>query len=93
MRIESYAQIQQLYNVSKPVNKSDAASNATFKDKLNISGTGKDLAVAKQAVASAPDVRNDRVAELKQAIGNGTYDVSGEDFADKIMEKLSQALA
>lgn len=93
MRIESYTQIQQLYNASKPINKATSAGQTNFKDKLNISNAGKDLQVAKKAVADAPDIREDRVAELKEAINNGTYNVSGEEFADKIMEKLSQAFA
>ncbi len=93
MRIESYSNIQQLYNLSKPANTAKPAASADFRDKLNISSAGKDLTIAKQAVSESPDVRADRVSELKSAIDNGTYDVSGQDFADKIMEKLSQAFA
>lgn len=93
MRIEAYSQIQQLYNASKPAAKTQAPAGVSFKDKLNISSAGKDLQVAKEAVNSAPDVRMDRVNEIKNAIANGTYSVSGEDFADKILEKFSQTLA
>ena len=93
MRIESYSQIQQLYNNSKPVNVNTAQNSVSFKDKLNISNAGKDLQVAKAAVGAVPDVRESKVASLKEAIKNGTYNVSGEEFADKIMDKLSQALA
>ncbi len=91
MRIDSYSQIQQIYNASRPVNKTDVSAKAGFKDKLNISNAGKDLQVAKKAVNEAPDVRSEKIASIKAAIDNGTYDVSGEAFADKIMEKLSQA--
>lgn len=93
MRIESYSQIQQLYNASKPANNKSTATSLDFKDKLNISSAGKDLTIAKQAVNSAPDVRADKIEAVKSAIDNGTYDVSGQEFADKIMEKLSQAFA
>lgn len=93
MRIESYSNIQQLYNLSKPVSANKTSSSSDFRDRLNISSTGKDLTIAKQAVNDTPDVRADRVQELKSAIDNGTYSVSGQDFADKIMEKLSQAFA
>lgn len=93
MRIESYSQITQLYNASKPRTTGTEAPASNFMDKLNISSAGKDLQVAKQAVSNAPDIRADKVSALKDAVANGTYDVSGEDFADKIMEKISQALA
>lgn len=93
MRIEGYSQIQQLYNASKPASAAGKVDGMSFKDKLNISNTGKDLTVAKQAVSAASDVRQDKIDFLKSAIDNGTYDVSNEDFAERIMEKLSQALA
>jgi len=93
MRIESYSQIQQLYNVSKPAKNVSSSKEMDFRDKLNISSAGKDLTIAKQAVSSAPDIRADKVEAVKSAIDNGTYDVSGQEFADKIMEKLSQAFA
>lgn len=93
MRIGAYSQIQQLYGASKPAGKTSTAKGAEFKDKLQISSSGKDFQVAKQAVDSAPDVRADKVAAIKQSLENGTYEVSGEEFAQKMMEKLGQALA
>lgn len=93
MRIEAYSQIQQLYNASKPVNKTANATKTDFKDKLQISGAGKDMQVAKQAVTSAPDVREEKIAAIKRNLENGTYEVSSEDFAERIMEKYGQTLA
>ena len=94
MRIDAYSQIQQLYNVSKPgAAGKKAPSQTDFRDRLQISSAGKDMQIAKQAVANAPDVREDKVAAIKSALANGTYQVSGDDFADKIMEKLGQTFA
>ena len=56
-------------------------------DKVEISTFGKDLQVARQAVSNAPDVREDKVAEYKSRIQAGTYDVSSESFADKMLEE------
>ena len=93
MRIGSYSQIQQLYGASKPAKKNASVQGADFKDKLQISDSGKDFQIAKQAVASAPDIREDKVAAIKHSLENGTYEVSGEEFAQRMMEKLGQALA
>ena len=84
MRIEAYSQIQNLYNISKPSEKKNTSAVPDFKDKLNISGAGKDLQVAKKAVAAAPDVREDKIAALKEAYENGSYYV-------RILEKYSQS--
>lgn len=94
MRIDAYSQIQQMYNISKPAGaKTTSAVQSNFRDKLQISDAGKDLQVAKQAVSNAPDVREDKVAAIKNAMANGTYNVSGDDFASKILEKFGQTLA
>ena len=86
MRIDAYAQVQQLYQTKK-AQKAEPAKKGGFSDQLQISNMGKDLQVAKSAVAQAPDVRADVVASLKEQINNGTYQVSGESFAEKVLEK------
>lgn len=86
MRIDAYAQVQQMYQ-TKNVKKPQTTQNVSFSDRLQISSTGKDLQIAKNAVAQAPDVRRDVVSSLKSQINNGTYDVSGESFAEKVLEK------
>ncbi|HUN90335.1 MAG TPA: flagellar biosynthesis anti-sigma factor FlgM [Terriglobales bacterium] len=40
--------------------------------------------------SSAPDIRQDRVAELRQAIASGTYSVSNEALAGAMMRDLLQ---
>ena len=45
----------------------------------------EDMQIAKTALKEVPDVRQDRVSALKASIANGTYQVSAEDFADKLL--------
>ncbi|MCR5829779.1 MAG: flagellar biosynthesis anti-sigma factor FlgM [Lachnospiraceae bacterium] len=87
MRIDAMNQVSQLYS-SRATKKTDRASGLSFSDSLEISRTGKDMQVAKAAVAAAPDVREDRIAAIKQAIANGTYSVSDEDLANKLLESF-----
>ena len=90
MRLEAYSQVQQIYSNSK-ISKPQAAKNTNdIRDTVSFSSIGKDIQVAKQAVNNAPDVREDVVAKLKAAIKNGTYDVSGEAFADKLLAKYEE---
>lgn len=87
MRIEAYNQIQQIYQ-PKPVAKTqNVAKTGSFVDNLQISSFGKDIQTAKQALARTPDVRSEITAPIKQSIENGTYNVSAESFADKLLEK------
>ncbi|RKM59598.1 flagellar biosynthesis anti-sigma factor FlgM [Butyrivibrio sp. XB500-5] len=91
MRIEAYSQVQQIYSNNK-VNKAQQTKKpGDVRDTVSFSSIGKDIQVAKQAVKATPDVREDVVAKFKNAIKNGTYDVSGEDFANKLLAKYDEA--
>ena len=89
MRIEAYTQIQQLYN-NKKTNKPQKASNVSFSDQLELSSMGKDMQIAKQAVKSSPDIREELTARLKAQIQSGTYEVSAESFSDKLLQKMEE---
>ncbi len=89
MRIEAYTQIQQVYgakNKAKTQNKAKSAGS----DQIQISSIGKDIQVAKNAVAAADDIRSELTAPIKASIANGTYHVSGENFAEKLMKQYEE---
>lgn len=92
MRIEAYTQVQQVYNTKK-TSKSIKTSASSFQDAVQISNMGKDIQAAKQAVAGAPDIREEVVAPLKASIQAGTYSISGESFANKLLEKYNETLS
>lgn len=90
MRIEAYSQVQQLYNNNK-VKKTKQASVAKQTDGFQMSKAGKQMQVAKQAVNSAPDVRSELVDPIKAKVQSGTYDVTGESFANRLLQKYEEA--
>ena len=89
MRIDPYTQVQQLYNTKKPV-KVQGKINSAASDQIQISSIGKDIQIAKNAVAAADDIREELTAPIKASIANGTYEVSGESFAEKLMRKYEE---
>lgn len=89
MRIEAYTQVQQLYN-NKNTAKVKETSKPSFADQLQISSLGKDIQTVKQAVANTSDIRENLTAPIKAAIQNGTYEVSGDNFADRLLKKYDE---
>lgn len=85
MRIDAYNQISQIYSADSKI-KSQKAYKTADKDKVEISTFGKIYQTAKNAVNDVPDIREDKVADIKARIKNGSYDVSPESFADKLLE-------
>lgn len=82
MRINS---INKAYGktVSK-VNKKEKAGMKT--DKIEISDEAKDFQVAMKAFSELPEVREERVDELKKQVQSGNYKPSAKDIATKMMQ-------
>src|SRR5215210_9099269 len=59
-------------------------------DTVEISDQAREKARALEAVQAAPDPRADRVAELRQQVQDGTYNVSPEQLADKLLRGAGQ---
>ena len=89
MRIDAYAQVQQLYSTKK-THKITSDAKTGHRDQLQISSKGKDIQVAKQALQLAPDVRPEVAAAVKNAIKSGEYEVSAESFASRVLEKYQR---
>jgi negative regulator of flagellin synthesis FlgM len=68
--------------------KVDSATESRKSDSVNtdISTKARDLAKAKQVASQAPDVRESRIAELREKIQNKTYNVSAEAIADRLVD-------
>lgn len=85
MRIDAFNKVSQLYQTNS-VKSTSKTKSGSFSDKLEISQVGKDYQVAKQIVTQTPDIREDKVNEIKQRMEAGTYEVSSEELAQKLVE-------
>ena len=90
MRIEAYNQVNQIYNTNKTA-KNEKTAKSNISDQVHISSIGKDIQTLKQAVADSPDIREELTLPLKASIEAGTYNVSNESFAEKLLEKYEES--
>ena len=60
-------------------------SKPDTKDQVRISTRAKQFQRAYELVAQVPDIRQEKVAPLQQAIASGTYNVRGEQVANKLI--------
>jgi negative regulator of flagellin synthesis FlgM len=58
-------------------------------DSVTLSDSARSVGAARQAVRNAPDVREQRVASIKQQISNGTYAVASHTLARELMTTSS----
>lgn len=57
-------------------------------DKVSLSEASKDMQTAEQAVASSPDMRAEKVNEIKQAVADGLYEIDAGKVAEKMIGSI-----
>jgi len=71
---------------SQPATGGDAARGSDAV-KSDLSSKGKEFARARAVAGGAPDVREDKIAELKKRIAEGSYKVDANSVADKMVDE------
>ena len=71
---------------AQQASKSNHHGHARKADEVTLSDSARSLAAAHEAVRNAPDVREQKVADIKQQVGSGTYHVSAHVLARKMVE-------
>ena len=86
MRIDALNQVSRMYQPTrtKTVAKSSAAGSG---DNVEISRAAQDYQLAKKAVGEAPDIREEKVKDIKEQLASGSYNVSAVEIADKMVSK------
>jgi negative regulator of flagellin synthesis FlgM len=80
-------QYQRNDNVAQTTDNKQAGTAAAVKpeEKVDLSTMAKEIQQAKVAVSKSPDVREEKVQEIKSQVEKGTYNVSGEQIANKMV--------
>jgi negative regulator of flagellin synthesis FlgM len=85
MKITRVNQILEVYNTNR-VQKTGKTNRTMGKDVFALSEEGKDFQTALSALSKVPDIRYEKVQEIKQKLQSGTYNISAQELADKMVE-------
>lgn len=80
-----YIQQYQRNESAAPAAEKQAAAQTKTTEKVDLSTMAKDIQKAKVEVSKLPDVREEKVREIKDQVDKGTYNVSGEQIANKMV--------
>ncbi len=75
--------------ISKAYNKQPqrfAKTETVKSDKAHFSREARECGRIQEILAQTPDIRAEKVAQLKMAVQQGTYEVNGEKVAEKMLE-------
>ena len=86
--IQVDAYVNQLQDTKKADQAADQAKeSATKTDTVVISDAAKRIQEARAKLDDIPDVREEKVADLRNQIQNGTYKADAEKTADKLLKE------
>lgn len=89
--IISFKQVQQvMQSYGKQGNqlnkgKVEKTAKSSKLDEINLSTQAQVVQTARQVIDGLPDVRAEKVAQIKEAVKCGSYNISGEDVAEKMV--------
>ncbi|MFO7569594.1 MAG: flagellar biosynthesis anti-sigma factor FlgM [Smithellaceae bacterium] len=78
-------QYQRGDNLAVAAEKQVAGAAVKPEEKVDLSTRAKEIQQAKVEVARLPDVREEKVQEIRSQVETGAYNVSGESIADKMV--------
>jgi negative regulator of flagellin synthesis FlgM len=84
--IDAYVnQVQDKNKVGAPDNR--AEQSAVKADTVVISDAAKRIQEARRQLDEIPDVREDKVSQLRNQIQNGTYEINADKIAGKMIKE------
>ena len=85
INIDAY--VNNINDKQKAENTSEKAEkNVAKTDTVNISDAAKEIQEVRKELDNIPDVRAEKVEQLKNQIENGTYEVKSEEIAEKMLK-------
>lgn len=67
-------------------------TNISSDDKVELSSRAMDLKEMQSQAMSSPDVRTEKVQQIKTNIENGTYSISSEKIAERLIEEAMEEI-
>jgi len=98
-KIATYEISKQLSNASSHVSDDKQAPgelksepNPTQDSIVHLSQASKEVQLAERVIADTPDIRADKVAELRAKIESGTYEIDHDEVAAKMIDSNLEEL-
>jgi negative regulator of flagellin synthesis FlgM len=85
--INAYVKQVQVQPKTEPAGEKDAQPQGLKTDTVVISDAAKRIQEAQKQIQTIPDVRADKVAEIRNQIESGTYEIKADEIAGKMIKE------
>lgn len=85
--VGAYVSQVQMKPKAEDVAEKDSQQQAITADRVIISDTAKRIQEARAQLETIPDIRSEKVSEIKRSIQDGTYKIEPDKIADKMIRE------
>nr|WP_317359999.1 flagellar biosynthesis anti-sigma factor FlgM [uncultured Tyzzerella sp.] len=86
MKITNLFSTTNIYNKTN-VNDKKIERQKKVNDSFVVSDQARDFQTVLKAISNAPDIREEKVNDILKRIEEGSYNISANDIADKLLSK------
>ncbi|MBI4682649.1 MAG: flagellar biosynthesis anti-sigma factor FlgM [Nitrospirae bacterium] len=83
-----YNKVQDLNKNQEPVKKDNVEKADIDQDKISLSGKAMEIRELKDLIEQLPDIRKDKVEQIKKAVDAGNYNIDSLKVAERILEEI-----
>jgi len=83
---EIYLKTRKVNLSKRPVEKTETGRQEVS-DRVSISGQAKEIEELKEVINQIPEMRIDKIEEIKEAIRKGTYKIDSYKIAERMLEE------
>lgn len=83
-----YGRIQETTKYHEAERSDNSRSRTEEKDRISLSGNARKINELKGIIEQLPDIRMDRVEELRKVLDAGQYNVDPLKIAEKVLEEI-----
>lgn len=86
--LEAYIKnVRDKKKIENPTKQASKANGLLKEDEVVLSEKAREIKEAKKLLDSVPEIREEKVAQLRKQIENGTYEVKGKEIAVKMVKE------
>lgn len=77
------------YNKNTNTKKVKESNRLSKKDEFSISKEAKEIQRAMKAAKNSPDIRKEKIQEIRERINSGNYNVDAKKIAEKMIDEAN----
>lgn len=80
--------VLKIYNNQNSKKEIKSAARLGKRDELKLSDEAREFQIALKALENTPDVREEKIEEIRQQIQSGTYEIDSKKIAEKMLRNI-----